>query len=73
MMSTPFSTQMSPKALISSGVYTDPVGLLGELRMKRRVFEVMAARNCAGVTLNSVWSVVSRMTGNAPASFTISG
>ena len=35
--------------------------------------EVIASRNCAGVTLNSVWSVVSRMTGNAPASFTISG
>ena len=38
-----------------------------------RVFGVMALRSCSGVSLNSVWSVVSRNTGFALASFTISG
>ncbi len=40
-----------------------PVGLLGEFRMNRRVRGVIAARSCAGVTLNSVLSVVSTITG----------
>ena len=73
MMSTPFSTQTSPSALISSAEYTEPVGLLGELRMNSLVLGVMASRNCSGVTLNSVSSVVSRITGLAPASLAISG
>ncbi len=73
MISTPFSTQMSPNALISSGAYTDPVGLLGELRMNSLVLGVMAARSCCGVILNSVLSVVSTITDLAPASLTISG
>ena len=37
--------------------------MLGEFRMNSRVRGVMAARSCSGVTLNSVLSVVSRMTG----------
>ena len=42
-------------------------------RTNSRVFGVMAARSCAGVTLNSVLSVVCKITGFAPASLTISG
>ena len=45
---------------------------VGEVKQVK-VLGVMALRSCSGVTLNSVLSLVSRMTGLAPASFTISG
>ena len=73
MMSTPVSTQTSPNALISAGEYTVPVGLLGLFRINTRVRGVIDCRSWSGVTLNSVRSLVCRITGVAPASFTISG
>ena len=62
----------STNACNSSRVYTLPVGLDGEHNSTIRVRLVMAASNCAGVTLKSVSMPAGTVTTVARDIFTIS-
>ena len=73
MTHTLLRTAHSPIAFVSSGVYTEPVGLLGDTNTRAFVRGVSAVSSWATVTLKSVDSSVSRMTGLPPASSIASG
>ena len=59
-------------AVNSSRLYTEPLGLQGELNQIILVLGVITASNCAGVILKSVSTEVGTSTGTPPESFTIS-
>ena len=61
-----------PMAVNSSRLYTEPLGLHGELNHIILVFGVIAASNCAAVILKSVSTEVGTSTGTPPESFMIS-
>ena len=60
------------RASNSCWLYTEPVGLQGELNHTILVFSVIAPSNWAGVILKSFSIVANISTGVAPASFAIS-